>query len=54
MILGVIYFSVILPVAIIRKFLGGVAIKRLDKGAKSYWINREIDPHDKYFFENQF
>ncbi len=54
LVLGFVYLFLIIPVAIIRKPLGGVAIKKLDKGAKSYWINREIDPHNKYFFKNQF
>ena len=54
-ILGVMFFLVITPIAVIMRLLGKDILKRtFDREAHSYWINREPHGPDRQSLSRQF
>jgi len=53
-VLGVIFFLLISPTAIISKFLGRDLLRIKQKQMSSYWIERDPVENDETGFKNQF
>lgn len=52
--MGLVFFITVLPTGLIMRLMGKDPMRRkLDREAKSYWINRDT-VIDKEFFDNQF
>ena len=53
-ILGVIFFLFITPVAVVSRTFARDELRLLKKNSNSYWVNRDIPKIDSKSFKNQF
>ena len=54
LIMGIIYFLMITPLALFLRALGRDELRLKKKEIKTYWIDREINKDDPYTFKKQF
>jgi hypothetical protein len=55
LLMGIVFYFIVTPMGLIMKLLGKDLIGlKLDKNAKTYWIEREPPGPGKESFENQF